>query len=245
MKFKFICYFLFLSVSFSFAQMSINTLQGNEPIEDGDVFQFDTNVFEEAKLKYVLSNTSATEDIQIKIEVVSFSNTDGTNLQLCVQPLCFFSISIGETYPVDPIVLAPGADNGDFDYFVNTNPGDGENYPMEYVLRFFTVDDNGNEVGEDVTITYLYDPEPLSTNEFQLSDLGVELENSMVSQDVSFSASVPVKMELFNISGKRVNQFEANSGYNSFDLSNLNSGIFIAVFSTDDGKRAVTKLVKQ
>jgi len=75
--------------------------------------------------------------------------------------------------------------------------------------------------------------------------LGVELENSMVSQDVSFSASVPVKMELFNISGKRVNQFEANSGYNSFDLSNLNSGIFIAVFSTDDGKRAVTKLVKQ
>jgi len=78
-----ICFF---SISISFAQLSITDIQGN-PYQDGDVYNYDTNVFEDAKLKYVISNTSNTDNINVLIEVVSFSNTDGTSCQLCVQPL--------------------------------------------------------------------------------------------------------------------------------------------------------------
>jgi hypothetical protein len=244
MKIKFICCLLFLSVSISYAQMSITTLERSDPILDGDVFEFDTNIFEDAKLKFVLANTSSTESIQIKIEVVSFTNTDGTNLQLCVQPLCFFSIIVGDTYPNDPIILGPGEDNGVFDYFVNTNPGDGVNYPMEYVLRFFTLNNNGDEVGDDITITYLYDPDPLSTSGFQLSDLGIELENTRVNQQISISSSTPAKMEVFNVLGKSLSLFEIGVGYNTFNMSDVSTGLLIAVFTSNDGRRAVTKLVK-
>ena len=110
-------------------------MQGN-PFQNGDSFSYDTTVFEDAKLKYVISNTSSTESINVLVEVVSFSNTDGTNCQLCVQPLCYFAINQGQSYPNNAITLAPNSNNGANDYFANTNPGDGENYPIEYVLRF-------------------------------------------------------------------------------------------------------------
>jgi hypothetical protein len=90
----------------------------------------------------------------------------------------------------------------------------------------------------------LYDPDPLSTSGFQLSDLGIELENTRVNQQISISSSTPAKMEVFNVLGKSLSLFEIGVGYNTFNMSDVSTGLLIAVFTSNDGRRAVTKLVK-
>lgn len=232
------------AISISSAQMSVTDLQGN-PYQDGDVYNYDTNVFEDAKLKYVISNTSNIDDINVLIEVVSFSNTDGTNCQLCVQPLCFFSISEGQSYPNNPITLSPGTNNGPADYFSNTNPGDGANYPIEYVLRFYTVDDSGNEIGNDITVTYLYTPENFSTTDFSLKDLGIALQNTVVSERLSFSTNDNVSFTIYDINGRQVKVYSANPGQHQLNLSDLSSGHYILIFENDSTEKAQVRIQKK
>jgi len=236
-----ICFF---SISISFAQLSITDIQGN-PYQDGDVYNYDTNVFEDAKLKYVISNTSNTDNINVLIEVVSFSNTDGTSCQLCVQPLCFFSINEGQSYPNNPITLSPGTNNGPADYFSNTNPGDGANYPIEYVLRFYTVDDSGNEIGTDITVTYLYTPENFSTSDFSLEDLGITLENTVVSENISFSTNDEVSFTIFDFNGRQVKGYSANPGQHQVNLSNLSSGHYILIFENNYSRKVQVRIQKK
>lgn len=244
MKYFFSLLFTFLSLTI-YSQLALINLDDDTPIVDGDSFLFDTTVFEDAKLKFQISNSSTTETINVLAEMVSFTNSNGSNLQFCVNPECYFDVAPGSTIPTNPIVLAPGENNGDFDYFSNSNSGDGITYPMTYTIRFFMLDGSGNEVGDDITITYLYDPEPLSTSDFQLRDLGIILESTILRDNITITASEVSKVELFDISGKKTNTFKISSGRNNFDVSNLNSGIIIAKFISAKGRIAVTKLVKQ
>ncbi|MBS3739379.1 MAG: T9SS type A sorting domain-containing protein [Psychroflexus sp.] len=236
-----ICFF---SISISFAQLSITDIQGN-PYQDGDVYNYDTNVFEDAKLKYVISNTSNTDDINVLIEVVSFSNTDGTSCQLCVQPLCFFSINEGQSYPNNPITLSPGTNNGPADYFSNTNPGDGANYPIEYVLRFYTVDDSGNEIGNDITLTYRYTPETFSTSNFSLKDLGIVLHNTTVSETLNLDTNKKISLKLYSLNAKQIGVFDVNSGKHQINMSDLSSGHYIVIFEDNTGRQSHVRIQKQ
>ncbi len=222
--------------------MSVTDLQGN-PLQDGGLYTYDTNDFEPAKLKYVIGNTSATDDINVLIEVVSFTNTDGTNCQLCVQPLCFFSINEGQSYPNNPITLSPGADNGPNDYFSNTNPGDGANYPIEYVLRFYTVDDNGNEVGSDLTVTYQYSPN-VSTSSFSLKDLGVTLESTVISESLNFDTDNKVSLRIYDINAREISGYNANIGQHRYNLSNLSTGHYVVIFEDNSGRKTQVRIQK-
>lgn len=236
---------LFLVIYTSIAQLSISNLDDDTPILDGDSFQYDTTIFEDAKLKFKISNSSSTQSINVLAEMVSFTNTNGTNLQFCVNPECYFDVTPGSTIPNNPIVLGPGENNGEFDYFSNSNPGDGVNYPITYTLRFFMLDSQGNEVGEDLSITYLYDPEPLSTTDFELNELGLQLKATLVQDVLQISAAEPTKLELFNIAGKRIGKYNLKSGDNYIDVNQVNTGVNLAVFTNNKGQRAVTKWVKQ
>lgn len=243
---KYLLYLLtILSFNFSMAQLSVTTLQGNNPIEDGDIFYYDTNVFEDAKLKYLISNSSTSETINAYVELVSFTNTDGTNLQLCVQPECFFSVTPGQSIPNSPVVLAPGENNGNFDYFSNTNPGDGENYPMEYVLRFYTVDGNGVEVGDDITITYSYTPENFSVNQFDLNDLGITLENTVIENFLNLNLENKISIDIYDLTAKRVENFNLTSGQHELNLSGLQNGYYFLKFSDQNNRNTTLKILKK
>ena len=244
MKFIFSALLIFC-FQFSNAQLSLTTLQGDTPINDGDEFSFDTNVFEDAKLEFKISNSSETETINVLAEMVSFTNTDGTNLQFCVQPDCFFQVSPGQTIPNELIVLAPGEDNGNFDYFSNTNEGDGENYPMTFTLRFFMLDAEGNETGDDITITYKYTPENFSTSDFSLGDLGIELQNTVVLETLNFNTRNNVTIDIFDFNGKQVDNYSLKSGNHNINLSNYSVGNYVVKFTTELGKQSITKIVKR
>jgi hypothetical protein len=231
--------------SISYAQLALTTVQGNTPIADGSSFDYDTTIFEDAKLKFKITNTSATETINVLAQMVSFTNTDGTNLQFCVQPNCFFDVSPGDTIPNNPIVLAPGADNGNFDYFSNTNPGDGINYPMTYTLRFFMVDDNGQIVGDDITITYNYTPANFSTSNFSLEDLGITLHNTLISQTLNFDTNQNISFKVFDINGREINSSKVNAGQHEYNMSQLNSGHYVLVFNDNSGRKTQVRIQKR
>ena len=81
------------------AQLTLTNLADNSAIVDGDSFTINTTVFEDAKLKFRISNSSTTETINVLGQLVSYSNTDGTGTQFCVNPQCFFDMQPGATVP--------------------------------------------------------------------------------------------------------------------------------------------------
>ena len=229
----------------TFAQLTLTNSDDGTPILDGDSFDYDTNVFEDAKLDFIISNSSDAETITVLGQMVSFTNTDGSNLQFCVNPECYFEVSPGETIPNPPVVLAPGEDNGTFDYFSNTNAGDGENYPITYTIRFYMIDEDGNETGDDITITYNYTPENFSTSDFSLSDLGIELQNTVVSETLNFSTLNNLEINIYDYKGKQVDQYNLKSGNHNINLSNYSVGNYVVKFTTELGKQSITKIVKR
>ncbi len=88
------------------------------------------------------------------------TNGDDTGDWICVFGTCLppSSTTPGDILPLGGgsntfTQIDPGVTTDYGDHFYNTDPGDGTNYPIEYVFRFFEL--NGN--GDPVTFTYRYD----------------------------------------------------------------------------------------
>lgn len=111
---------------------------------------------EDVQLKYYLKNVG-NEDIKVKIEVLEFRGTDGSDFTFCVQPLCIFEVTEGQSYPPNGTVISPGEYNSQDDYFINNDIGDENTTSIEYDMRFYVEDDNGKQTNE-LTITYQYMP---------------------------------------------------------------------------------------
>lgn len=236
------------SFQLTFSQLSVSLVDDGTPILDGDVFDFSrlgSQISSDGKLKFLLSNSSDTETINVLGQMVSYTNTNGEACQFCVQPDCFFAISEGQTIPNEPIVLAPGEDNGNFDSFYNSDPGDDENYPISYTFRFFMLDDEGNEVGDDITITYNYTPENFSTSNFSLEDLGITLQNTVVSESLVFNSNNKVSFTVYDINGRHVKRFNGNSGQHRISLADLSTGHYILRFEDDLARQVQVRIQKK
>ncbi|WP_298221396.1 T9SS type A sorting domain-containing protein [Flavobacterium sp.] len=239
---------LFLSIVclasfFATAQMSLAKLNGT-PINDGDVFTFDSAVEPGSYLGIKIFNNSNT-DINIKVKVVSIVNANGTNLQLCVGDVCLSTITAGSTYPNFPAVIEANGQNGDFDHFLNLNTGIDQTAPVEYTLKFFQVNDNGVEVGNSVTFSYRF-VSALSVSNFNaLAQSGVTLKSNVVTSDIEMSLTKNVQYDLYDISGKSVMHQNANIGEQRIDVSNLNSGVYLLYFQNEQGQKASAKIIKK
>lgn len=246
-------HFYFLSLFFIYclvnAQLTIINLSDNSQINDGDVFNFDQlatspNPNEsQGKLKFKITNSSTTESIRVLGQIVSFSNTDGTGSQFCIQPSCFFDMSVGQNIPNNPLDLTPGEDNGNFDSFYNSNPGDGVNYPISYTIRFYMLDDNDQEVGDDIEVTYNYTPENFSNRGFEPKDLGINIKNTIIDEFFNFSANEPISFSLVDISGKKVLSRNLNAGEHQENFSNISNGNYIVVFKNNNGQQSSLRIV--
>lgn len=151
-----------------------NSYNGNQIVlhvedENGELFQDgDIIVFNEVggtngrpgegagRLNYFMKNVS-NQDINVKLEVVDIRGTDGSLFTFCVQPICVFDIEVGDIYPSNGTIIAPNQYNSQDDYFINNDPGTDDTNSIEYDIRFFVEDANGNRSNE-MTITYKYMP---------------------------------------------------------------------------------------
>ncbi len=149
--------------SLSFSQMTMKKLDGT-PILNGDVLTYTTlgdqnNITstDPAYLGLKIYN-SAAGSINVKMKLISMTNADGNNLQFCIDPICVGTITVGNSYPSSGTSSVPAnGQNGNFDHFVNSNPGNGTSN-VDYVLKFYMVNTFGVEIGNSITFTYRYSP---------------------------------------------------------------------------------------
>ena len=229
---------------FLHAQFHVTDGYGNL-IENNQLIAYNTTVQSESELRFLVHNTS-NEDLIMKVKVDQITNSNGQNVQLCFGALCFFAVNEGNVYPPNyPVVIAPGETNNQYDHFWNGNEGDGTNYPMDYVLKIVQYDANDNLLGEVFTFTYRYDP-TLSTTDFNtVSQLGISIKNTMVKDFLQLNVEQNASVELFDLTGKSVGTFKLNQGDQALDLNNLAASVYVAKFTTTEGKKANVRIVKQ
>ena len=238
---------LFASILFTtaaFSQFTVEDYDG-EPILDGDIRTYTTLEESEATLYFWINNDSA-EDILVKIKNESITNSDGSSYQFCFGTLCIFDVEEGQTYPVSgvPETIPAGGTNPQFDKFFNENPGDGTNYPIDYVWKFFQVDENGDEIGESITFTYRFDP-TLSTNEFEGNNLGVKIHNTLANQTLIIeSLKSEIDFTIFNLNGQSLLSNKVTAGMNEINVSSLTTGVYFIKFNNVENSTTLKFVVK-
>ncbi|UPT72207.1 MAG: T9SS type A sorting domain-containing protein [Flavobacterium sp. JAD_PAG50586_2] len=233
----------------SFSQMTMKKLDGT-PILNGDVFTFSTlgdpetaSSSDPAYLGLKIYNSSANA-INVKMRLISMTNADGNNVQFCIDPICIGSITVGNAYPASGNSVVPAnGQNGNFDHFINNNPGTNGNGTVEYVLKFYMVDNFGGEFGNSITITYRYAALGLASN--ALETAGINVTSTLVKSQFEFDATSNGTAELYDINGKMVTSVNYISGYNTVDVSNLNAAVYILNFTNQEGKKAALKIIKK
>ncbi len=232
---------LFYLVSFS--QVSLKKLDGTV-INDGDIIVFNQLADPNNYLGLRISNSS-NQEIKVKIKVVSIENSDASNLQLCINPVCVQQVVVGNSFPEEGSSIPANGRNGLFDHFQNSNPGIVAGQNVNYVFKLFIVNMNNVEVGNSITFTYRY-TSSLTTSEFdKLSSIGVKLKSTLVDNCLNFTSTEAVATNIYDLTGKRVvfNKV-TNAGNQSIDISNLSTNTYIAQFTTLDGKKASIKFIK-
>ena len=241
-------YSIFVSVNV-FAQVeyaiTVEDLDGNS-LSDNQILQFDTLEYPDASFTYKVRNNTS-ETIRVRVEVESFSGTDGSMMELCFGE-CYFGISQGQSYPINnaqPFVyIGPGETQiADGDHFFNSDPGDG-NIPVEYTFRFYISDENGDgvvsqaELQTDYTIGYYYSSTLSMTD---VNDTNFQI--SYNSKLLNIISPTDCKLEIFDIQGKLVNTHELNFGVNSIFNQNLEGKVFIFKFQFSDGNHHFKKFI--
>jgi len=222
-----------LLTTIAFAQFNVTDYDGVQ-ILDGDIRAFNSTVEADATLYFWINNESQTDDIFVRIKLESITNGDGSSYQFCFATLCIFDVEEGQTYPVSggPVTIPAGGTNAQFDKFYNENEGDGTNYPMDFVWRFFQVDENDNEIGESITYTYRFDPN-LSVSDFE-NNLGVNLQNTIAENVLNIESINPLVFEIFSLNGQLIQEGQLDSGVNKINTGSFNQGLYFIRFSDNN-----------
>lgn len=244
---KKICLTVMLLAFVNLINAQITVLDGNgNVIEDGSVFEFnaiDPDAFGEnpiAKLSYYIQNNTSSE-IEVKAAMVEIIGADGSNVQFCMD-ICLNEVTENSVVPPNwGFPIAAGATTGPGIYFWNFN--DTNDY-ISYKFKVYQIDSFGSEIGTPIHMTYVYNANA-SVSDVNLQKLGVKVNNTLISNEFSFTTVSATTMELFDINGRNVVSQSFNEGTNLYNVSGLNAGIYIAKFTDKQGQTASVKIVKQ
>lgn len=231
------------------AQISV-TGRNEQVIENGYVYVTNTLTPQNyTELPLHVTNTSDSP-LNLKLKVLSMQNTTGSafDTQFCFGGFCYTSFSAGGTVPNNPVyglTLAPGESNFDGDHFylgsAVTNPAE----DVVVNLGFIQVDNAGAQIGDPlVTFTYRYSPTAGTTDFAALQNMGISIKNTVVSNQLEFSATQNVKLELINMAGQVVKTENIKEGSQSADLSGLSAAVYFARFTNEDNKSSQIRIVK-
>lgn len=230
---------LFLTTAV-FAQFSLEKHSG-EPLVDGQTDTYGVYGYGAAELDFYVNNLSTTDQIFMKIEFVSAVNDDGSGVEVCFG-LCYSNLVIGTSYPpgTEVVTIEPGQNQGfPGDHIVNLSDGGGD--PIEYVFRWYQVDANGTEFGDDLSITYRYDPN-LGLNDLEVDAFAL---STNVTQYLPVQINEQVQMTLFDLQGRRISETSLASGMHQISVGHLSSQMYLAILENDKGQRTTIKFIKR
>ncbi|MGJ8667505.1 MAG: T9SS type A sorting domain-containing protein [Patiriisocius sp.] len=239
MKLKLLLFgFLFSAIVVN-AQFTVSDENG-QPIVDGDVIAVNSNDPSIATKDFFVTNTG-TETIFSSIKYVS---TDTPSpFQVCYGGQCYDNIVVGNSYPPvsAPQVIEPGASTGQGNHFLYTGPE--VTSPVNHVFRFYQVDASGNEIGEDLTITYLYDPTlGLGDNEISIFDLT----STVVNDELLFNLTDDVDITIYDMRGRVIkSKKKLTKGTKREPVGDLLPQLYIVKVTNDRGVSQSVRFVKR
>ncbi|MFT5103226.1 MAG: hypothetical protein ACI86C_000878 [Candidatus Latescibacterota bacterium] len=234
---------LFLSLFFATAGMMAQTQYTVEDgdgnlINDGDAIVFTVSGTPEASMDFYVTNTGAST-INTKIEFVSALNADGSEFELCYG-LCYTGISVGQFYPggSDFVAIDAGMTTGPGNHFYNYALGSGEEV-LQYVFRFFETDGAGNDIGNSLTFTYVYNP-LLGVNE---NTLDIALSSTVIDGSLTVNLQEDIALAIYDLNGRIVQNFNLEVGQQTINMSNLSAQMYLLHFTNNKGISQVTKVL--
>ncbi|NNJ81149.1 MAG: T9SS type A sorting domain-containing protein [Flavobacteriaceae bacterium] len=240
MKRNILVVLLLIVTTLAQAQFTVETHEG-DPIVEGQTVFFNVVTYPEASLDFYVFN-QGTEPINMKVEFVSAVNTDGSGMEICFGE-CYTGTIPGTSYPIDDVVvIQPGSSqtsNGD--HFYNSDPGNGTD-ALEYAFRFYMVDAGGNEVGDDLTFNYVYDP-LLGVNDVNI--LEASIFPTVTYSDVNVESKDAVAVSIYDVQGRLIKQTKLEAGTNTLNLSDLRSMIYLVQLTDEAGRKKTIKIVKR
>jgi len=222
------------------AQFSLETTDG-DPITEGQVVTVGT-LTADAELKFYVYNESATDEIYMKVVLESAVNYDGTDFQICFG-LCYDPVILGFPYPPgsEVVTIQPGEhQTSEGDKIWNYNDGGGN--PIDYVIRFYQVDGNGDETGDQLTFTYRYDPN-LSVGDN--NSVKAQLASTVIKDQLVIQASEATRLQVYDIQGRMVLAKELTAGINTVSVASLPSQMYLVQLTNSRGANQIEKIVKQ
>ena len=237
---------LFLTNIFVYSQVvyafSLETLDGIV-INDNEVLEFSEITYPDASFDFYVRNDTA-EAINVKIEVVSFSGTDGSSMELCFGE-CYVGITLNQSYPSNSFVtIAPNeTQSSSGDHFFNQDPGDGST-PVEYTFRFYMVDGDGNEV---VSIPELFTE--LSVGYYYSSTLSVD-DFDQINATFSHSNGVlkihsekQYQLNIYDVRGSLIIEKDIEIGDNYINSSIIPNHLYLLNFIQGNGTSIFKKII--
>jgi len=233
--------------SFVNAQDITVITQGNGGvINDGDSFTYNTlwSLQQESlgKLNFrVANNTEETLNIQVRVDEIT--NSDGTNVQMCFG-ICLAEIEVGEFYPGFNYGIAAGETSQVGDHFANGNAGIDTSSDVVYKLTFVKMSEDEQPLEDLVTFTYKYSPTAGLTEIAALTNIGIAISNTIVTNQINLTATTAASLQLFNVNGQVVKTYAINAGTQTIDASAIATGVYVAKFTTEDNKTSSVRIVK-
>jgi len=235
---------LFLSLFFAAlamnAQYTVEDHDGNF-ITDGQVLEFGglVPIDPNASYEFFVTNTSS-GDIRMKIEFVSALNADGSLFELCFG-LCYTGIEIGQSYPpnADYVGLAPGEQTLEGNHMANADPGNGTDI-LDYVFRFYQIDNNGDEIGEDLTVTYRYNP---TLGLGDVNQLNVGVFSNPNSKVFTVEVEEDMVMKVYDLQGRLMKSERINIGRQQINMSDLSTQMYVLYFENNRGVSHTEKII--
>ena len=231
---------LLLMSSLAIAQFSVEEHNG-DPLVDGQTVSYGIYGYGGAELDFYVNNLSTTDQIFMKLQFVSAVNDDGSGVEACFG-LCYTDLVFGASYPpgTEVVTIEPGQNQGGIgDHIVNLSDGGGN--PIEYVFRWYQVDANGTPFGDDLSITYRYDP--------NLGLQGQEVDAFALATNVNHVLPVqvnePVSLKLYDLQGRHISQQKLEAGTHQIAVGHLASQMYLAILEDASGHRSVIKFMKK
>ena len=225
--------------------ITLEDLEGNS-FADNHILQFDTLEYPDASFTYKVRNNTS-ETIRVRVEVESFSGTDGSMMELCFGE-CYFGVDLGQSYPINqaqPYVYI-GANNtqiADGDHFFNTDPGNGVD-PVEYSFRFYMCDENGDqlfsqaELQTDFSINYYY------SASLGLDNMnGLKLVYYLLNDKLYVNSESILSLRIYDLAGRVISENLISTGNNIIDVLNLSKKHVILSFESEEGQITSKKIL--
>lgn len=164
-------------------------------------------------------------------------------LQFCFSKDCYTDIIMDMVYPVDDqfaeILAGETHRNDDFDHIANFyEPTDGG--IADYTFRFFEINDDLEEIGEPLLITYRYNP-TLSTPDFN-ADFAL-LKSTILKDAIDIELDNDADLRMYDMLGREVLNRNLTSGAHHIALPSLSSNMYFIQLSNKEGAKQTFKVI--